>query len=350
MRGFGMHSVENLGWIEKEAPKAGPNDAMLEPVAVAICSSDTHMGHGFAGDLKERILGHESVGRVVEVGSNVKRFKPGDVCVVNCCTPDWEAPMLQDRNINNAHDYGMMKSFKFCFEKDGVFAERYHVNNADANLVLKPDDVSLEDALMTTDMMSTGFHGVENAEVEFGDNVVVFGIGPVGLMAIAGSALSGAARVIGIGTRPNCAKLAREFGATDIVSYKDGDLVEQIHDLIGQADKVILAGGNCDSLDQALKMTRPNGIVSNINFVGINDIYKFPAADWGLGMSNITLRCGFCPGGGRRIERLLRLIQAGRIHPGKMLNYKFEGFDKIPDAFDIMDKKPRDLIKSYVVM
>ncbi len=236
-------------------------------------------------------------------------------------------------------------------QKDGVFAEYYHVNNADANLFLMPDDVSIEDALMTTDMMSTGFHAVENAEVCYGDSVVVFGIGPVGLMAVAGSALLGCGKLYAIGTRPNCAALAKEYGATNIISYKEGDIVQQILDLNhGPVDKVIIAGGNGQSINQALQMVRPNGVISNVNFMDPSDSVNFPAILWGLGMSNVSLRCGFCPGGARRIERLIRMIQAGRVHPGKLLNYKFEGFDKIEDAFKLMDSKPKDLIKPYVLI
>ena len=351
MKGFGMYSINNVGWIEKEAPKAGPLDAILRPIAVAPCSSDTHVSHGGGGPMVNRILGHESIGEVVEVGSCVKNFKPGDRVIVNCCTPDWEAPMLQDGFDNNAHDYGFTASFKFVMQKDGVFAEYYHVNNADANLFMMPDDISIEDALMTTDMMSTGFHAVENADIHYGDNVVVFGIGPVGLMAFAGTALLGAGKLYAIGTRPNCVALAKEYGATDIISYKEGDIVEQILDLNhGPVDKVILAGGNGESFTQALKLVRPNGVISNVNFLDPSDNIAFPALLWGLGMSNITFRCGFCPGGARRIERLVRIIQAGRVHPGKLLNYKFEGFDKIEDAFKLMDSKPKDLIKPYVLI
>ena len=347
-----MFSINNAGWIEKEAPKAGPLDAILRPLAVAPCSSDTHVYHGGAGPLENRILGHESVGEVVEVGPLVKKFKPGDRVIVNCVTPDWEATMLQDGFDNNAHDYGASSSsFKFVTQKDGVFAEYYHVNNADANLFMMPDDISIEDALMTTDMMSTGFHAVENADIHYGDNVVVFGIGPVGLMAVAGTALAGAGRLFAIGTRPNCVALAKEYGATDIISYKEGDIVQQILDLNhGQVDKVIIAGGNAGSFVQALQLVRPNGVISNVNFLDPSETIAFPALLWGLGMSNITFRCGFCPGGARRIERLVRMIQADRVHPGKLLNYKFEGFDKIEDAFHMMDTKPKDLIKPYVLI
>lgn len=181
--------------------------------------------------------------------------------------------------------------------------------------------------------------------------MVVFGIGPVGLMSVAGTALVGAGRLFAIDTRPNCAALAREYGATDIISYKAGDIVEQILDLNhGPVDKVILAGGGSESFVQALKLVRPNGIISNVNFLDPSDVISFPAPLWGLGMSNVSIKCGFCPGGARRIERMIRLIQNGRVHPGKMLNYKFEGFDKIEAAFHVMDSKPRDLIKPYVLI
>lgn len=349
MKGYGMIEIDKPGWIEKPKPIAGPLDAIIRPVAVAVCSSDTHTLHGGAGNLKNRILGHEAVGIVDEVGSEVKRIKPGDYVAVNCVTPDWNALSVQERNENCSHDNGPLGSFKFLFQKDGVFAEYFHVNNADANLAIIPDGVSVEDALMTTDMMSTAFYGVENAEVKYGDTIVVYGIGPVGLMAIAGSVLAGAGRVIGIGTRPNCITLAREYGATDIVSYKDGNVPEQIKKLCGgYVDKVILAGGNSDSLVEALQIIKPNGIISNIRFVDPSETISFSANDWVLGMGDITIRTGFCPGGARRIERLLDLIKYNRIKPGKMLNKRFEGIDSIENAVKIMDEKPKDLIKPYV--
>ena len=348
MRGYGMLSINNPGWMEKEVPQIGPLDALLRPIAVAPCSSDTHMMHGGSGPATNRILGHEAVGEVVEVGELVQGFKPGDKVVVPCCTPDWESPQLQRRNTNNAHDTGMMKSFKFLSAKDGVFAEFFTVNNAQANLVHLPEDVSIEDALMTVDMMSTGFYGVEQANIQFGDTVVVFGIGPVGLMAVAGTALRGAGRIIAIGTRPNCAALAREFGATDIVSYKEGDVVEQITGMVGQVDACIIAGGSAASMNQALALTRAGGSISSVNFYDVSDSFAFPSYMWGLGMSDVALRGGFCPGGSYRIQQLLNIIQAGRLHPGKMLNYQYEGFDKIEEAFKVMDEKPRDLIKPIV--
>ena len=351
MKGFGMISVNHVGWIEKDAPKPHPMDAILKPVAVAACTSDVHFAQGFSGPFKNRILGHESIGEVVEVGSAVRHFKPGDRVVVNSVTPNWERPLIQDSCDNNAHDKWVTSSFKFCMQKDGVFAEYYHVNNADANLYPLPEDVSLEDALMTTDMMSTGFYAVENAEVRYGDNVAVFGIGPVGLMAVAGAALRGCGRLIAIDDRPSCEEMAREFGATDIVSFREEKYIEKILDLNhGQVDKVILAGGNAATFRDALQLVRPNGTISNVNFMDARETIEIPTVLWGLGMSNITLRSGFCPGGARRVERMLRIVQAGRLHPGRLCNYRLEGFEKIEEAFHLMADKPKDLIKPYVVI
>lgn len=350
MRGYGMLSLNVPGWIEKAPPTAGPLDAILKPVAVAPCSSDTHRLHSGA-DAHDLILGHEAIGEVVEVGSLVKRFKPGDRVVVPAGTPDWEQVAVQEPGACNSHDTGLLGSFKFLMQKDGVFAECFHVNNADANLVAMPEDVSLEDALMTVDMMSTGFHAVENANISFGDTVVVFGIGPVGLMSIAGAALRGAGRIYAIGTRPNCVELAKEYGATDIISYKEGDTVQQILERNkGQVSSAIIANTDVKCVAQALQLVKPNGVISSIAYFDRADVISFPAYLWGLGMSNVSLKSGFCPGGAYRIQHLLEVIRAGRCHPGKMLNYKYEGFEKIEDAFKVMDEKPRDLIKPYVIL
>ncbi len=349
MKGFGMLSVNNASWLEKDRPVCGSLDAIIEPIVIAPCSSDTHVFHGGSGPATNLILGHEAVGRVVEVGSFVTRFKVGDVVVVPCVTPDWLSLGVQGEY--NAHDNGFMGSFKFLSQKDGVMAEFFHVNHADANLVLLPDNMKPEAALMTVDMMSTGFHGVENANVNFGDTVVVMGIGPVGLMAVAGAKLKGAGRIIAIGTRPNCISVAKEYGATDIVSYKDGDTVQQVLELTKTgADSVIIAGGGGESLREAVEMAKAGGYISNVNFFDPMDNLSMPALSWGLGMANKTIRGGFCPGGALRIQKMLQMIEYNRVDTTKIISHTFNGFEKMEDAFHLMDKKTPDLIKPVVFM
>lgn len=348
MKGFGIITTGKAGWMEKERPVAGPLDAIVKPLVVAPCTSDVHNYHGGAGPKENLILGHEVVGEVVEVGELVTRFKSGDRVVVATTTPDWLALGVQGKY--NAHDTGALKSFKFTSSRDGVFSEYFLVNHADANMAFLPENVKPEAALMIVDMMTTGFHGVELAEIGFGENVVVIGIGPVGLMAVAGSALRGAGKIMAIGTRPNSVKVAKEYGATDIISYKEGDILDQVMDLTnGQgADKVIIAGGKTDSFTKAVKMTRPGGIVSNLVFWDISDTLSIPAPDWGLGMKNVDIRGGFCPGGALRMERLLNILENKRLDTTKLISHKYYGFEKIEDAFYLMDKKPKDLIKPVV--
>jgi threonine dehydrogenase-like Zn-dependent dehydrogenase len=347
MKGYGLIKAGQPGWIEKEKPAAGPLDAIIRPTVLAPCSSDTHFMHRGAGSRENLILGHEAVGEIVEIGSMVRKFKPGDKVVVPCGTSDWTGRYIQEGRYN-AHDNRLMGSFKFLMTKDGTFAEFFHVNMADANLALLPENIVPEAALMTVDMMSTGFHAVELAEISYGETVVVIGIGPVGLMAVAGSQLKGAGRIIVVGTRHNCVKIAKEYGASDVVSYKDGDIVDQVKDLAGgSVDKVIIAGGNAATLTQAILMVKPTGIVSNVNYFDAADIFTVPAPAWGLGMANIDIRGGFCPGGAARIEKLINVVKHKRLDPTKLITHRFEGFE-IEDAFMLMDKKPADLIKPVV--
>jgi threonine dehydrogenase-like Zn-dependent dehydrogenase len=295
-------------------------------------------------------LGHEAVGIVEEVGKDVKNFKKGDFVVVPCVTPDWLAPGVQNPK-SFSHDTGMMSSFKFLGSKDGVLGEVFHVNMADANLTKLTDGVTPEAALMTVDMMSTGFHAVELAEIEFGDSVCVIGIGPVGLMAVAGAKLAGAGRIIAVGTRPISVEVAKEYGATDIVSYKEGDIVEQVQALTdGGVDNVIIAGGDQHVLGQAVAMAREMGTIASVNFYDIKDKLEIPTLAWGLGMSHKDIHCGFCPGGAERIRRMMEIIKYDRFDPEKLITHKFHGWDEVPKAFELMDKKAPDLIKPIVYL
>lgn len=351
MRGYGIVTINNPGWIEAPKPTPGPLDAILRPRYLSPCSSDTHSLHGGSGDKKDMILGHEAVGEIVEVGKEVKDFKVGDVVAVPCTSPNWLLPGVQNK-VSFSHDSGPMGSFKFNITQHGTMAEFFLVKQADANLAVIPQGVSPEAALMTVDMMSTGFYGAEMTNISMGDTVVVIGIGPVGLMAVAGAAIMGAGRIIAIGTRPNCVKIAREFGATDIVSYKDGDLVKQVRDLTGGkgAEGVVIAGGKQETFGQAIQMCRETGTVANVNYFDVKDVLSFKSYEWGLGMADISIRGGFCPAGRVRIEKLMQLIKYGRVDPAKMITHTYKGFDKIEEAFLIMDKKPADLIKPVVVI
>ncbi len=350
MKGFAMLKIGETGWIEKSTPECGPMDAICKPLALAPCTSDVHtVWAGAIGDRKDMILGHEAVGEVVEVGSLVKDFKVGDKVLVSAITPDWNSYAAQEGYA--MHSGGMLAGWKFSNFKDGVFSEFFHVNDADGNLAHLPEGMDLGAACMIADMVPTGFHGVELADIQYGDNVAVIGIGPVGLMSVAATALRGAANIYAVGSRKNCADLALEFGATNIINYREGDIVEQILDINhGPVDKVVIAGGNNDTFDQAIRMLKAGGRIGNVNYLGDGDYIKIPRGDWGCGMGHKYIVGGLMPGGRVRSEKLARLVVANRIHPEKLITHKFNGLENVEPALMLMKDKPRDLIKPLVIV
>lgn len=351
MKGFAMLKIGETGWIEKERPVAGPLDAIIKPLAIAPCTSDVHtVWAGAIGDRHNMILGHEAVGEVVEVGSLVKDFKPGDRVIVPAITPEWGSREAQLGYPQ--HSNGMLAGWKFSNFKDGVFAEYFHVNEADANLAILPDEIDPALAVMIPDMVVTGFHGSELADVQFGDTVVVIGIGPVGLMGVAGANLKGAARIIAVGSRPKCVEAAKFYGATDIVNYKDGDIVEQILKLTNGegADRVIVAGGDSSTITQAVKIVRPGGGIGNINYLGEGEYIQIPRIEWGVGMGHKTINGGLTPGGRVKMEKMAALVKSGKLDLSKLVTHRFEGLESIEAALYLMKDKPADLIKPVVII
>lgn len=351
MRAFAMLKIGSTGWIEKENPVCGPLDAILKPLAVSPCTSDVHtVWEGAVGERSNMVLGHEAVGEVVEVGGLVKDFKPGDRVLVAAITPDWGA--VESQRGFSMHSGGMLGGWKFSNFKDGVFSELFHVNEADANLAHLPKNVKVEDAVMLADMVPTGFHGAELAEVAYGETIAVIGIGPVGLMAVAGSNLRGAGRIFAVGSRQICIDAALNYGATDPVNYKEGDIVTQIMEATnGQGvDKVIIAGGDVDTFAQAVKIAKPGSIISNINYLGEGDYIAIPRADWGVGMGHKRITGGLMPGGRNRLEKLAALLSYGKLDVSPMLTHRFKGLEHIEEGLLLMKDKPRDLIKPVVTI
>ena len=348
MKAFVMNGIGETGFAEKEEPQAGPNDAVVKPTKGLVCTSDVHTLHGAIGERENLTLGHETVGVVEEVGENVEEFEPGDRVAVGAITPDWGSAAAQDGHPSQSKE--PLGGWKFANVKDGTFAEYVHVNEADANMARIPEDVTDEEAVYITDMMSTGFMGAEHAEIPVGGTVAVFAQGPVGLMATKGAELQGAGRIIAVESVPKRQELAREYGADEIVDFEEGDPVEQIHDLTdGEGvDSAIEALGTSATFEQCVKVTKAGGTVSNVGYHGEGEYVNIPREEWGVGMAEIDIATGLCPGGRLRLERLLRLIENGRVDPTHMTTHEF-GFDEIDEAFRLMETKEDGIIKPLIL-
>ncbi len=347
MKTFVMKSIDNVGYLDKPVPRPGPNDAIIKTTVALICTSDCHTVHGAIGPRENLTLGHEAVGIVHEVGAEVKRFKRGDRVVVGAITPDWGEVASQAGHSSQSG--GALGGWKFANVKDGVFADYFNVNGADANIAAIPDGVTDEAAAYCADMMSTGFMAAENAAIPVGGTVAVFALGPVGLMSIAGARLCGAGLVIGVDSVPARQKLALDYGADVIVDFSKDDAVERIMQLTGGegVDAAIEALGSEASFQNAIRVTKPGGTISNVGYHGKGEFVSIPRLAWGVGMSEQTIRTGLCPGGRLRMERLLRLLQMKRLDPTRLTSHRFP-FDRIDAAFEMMDKKLDGIIKPLI--
>ncbi|HXR24747.1 MAG TPA: zinc-binding dehydrogenase, partial [Candidatus Binataceae bacterium] len=234
--------------------------------------------------------------------------------------------------------------------RDGNLAEYFLVNDADFNVVPIPAKLSDEQALYTTDMLSTGLAGAENAAIPVGGTVAVFAQGPVGLSATILSRIVGAGFVIAVESKPNRQKLAKRFGADLIVDPTSGDTVEQIMNATGGVgvDSAIEAIGLPATFENCIKVTKPGGVISNVGFHGeAGNLLQIPLPEFGLGMGDKTIRTALCPGGRERLSRLLRLLENGRIDPTPMTTHRFP-FSQVERAFHMMETKEDNIIKPLI--
>jgi threonine dehydrogenase-like Zn-dependent dehydrogenase len=348
MRAFVMKGLDRVGFMEKPIPAAGPYDAIVKTTRALICSSDTHTVHGAIGPREDLTLGHEAVGIVHAVGSEVRLFKPGDRVLVGAITPDWGA--LASQAGHSSQSGQALGGWKFANLKDGVFAEYFHVNEADANMVTIPDDVPDEKAVYCADMLSTGFASAENAAIPIGGSVAIFAQGPVGLMATAGARLRGAGTIVAVDGVKQRLEMAKHFGADVTVDIGREDPVQRILDLTGGAgvDSAIEALGNPVSFANCIRVTKPGGTISSVGYYGSGDVVPIPREAWGVGMAEKSIKTALCPGGRLRLQRLLTILQHGRLDPTPLTTHTF-AFDDLEKAFEVMDQKSDNVIKPLIV-
>jgi threonine dehydrogenase-like Zn-dependent dehydrogenase len=348
MRAFVMNAIGKVGFADKPIPVPGPTDAIVKTTKALICTSDVHTVHGAIGPRENLTLGHEAVGVVHQVGAAVKRFKPGDHIVVGAITPEWTDSASQAGHSSQSG--GALGGWKFANIKDGVFAEYFHVNEADANMAHIPAAVTDDAAVYCCDMISTGLMAAENANIPPGGTAAVFALGPVGLMAVAGARLLGAGLIIGVDSVERRKELARSYGADVIVDFEKEDAVARIMELTGGegVDSAIEALGGDVSFQNAIRVAKPGATISNAGYHGKGEFVHIPRMEWGVGMAEKTIRTGLCPGGRLRMERLLRLLQGSRIDPTRLTTHTMR-FDELERAFEMMERKLDGIIKPLIL-
>ena len=330
MKALVYHGPGNKAWEQVPDPVViDSTDAIVRVEATTICGTDLHI---LKGDLPAvtdgRILGHEAVGTVIEVGSAVRRVRVGDRVLVSCITSCGTCRYCREGHAGQCLGGG---GWILGNTIDGTQAERVHVPFADLSTYPIPAGVSDEAVLMLADILPTGYEvGVLNGNVRPGDVVAVVGAGPIGLAAITGARLFSPSTVIAIDLADSRLTAAKTFGADVTVNNSREDALEIVRSLTGGlgADVAIEAVGVPASFELATTLVRPGGHVANIG------VHGKPAALHleDLWSRNVTITTGLVDA--FSTPTLLRLIGAGQLDPSRLVTHHF-ALDEFEAAYDV---------------
>jgi threonine dehydrogenase-like Zn-dependent dehydrogenase len=318
-----------------------PTDAVVRVVLTCVCGSDLWSFRGLSDRESGSPIGHEFVGVVEELGSEVETLTKGDLVIAPFSYSDGTCPhCLAGMTINCMHG-GVWGAGGM----DGGQGEAVRVPLADGTLVRVPgsghSDEMLRSLLALSDVMCTGHHAAVSGGVRTGSTVAVVGDGAVGLCAAIASGRLGAARIIALSRHPARQRLAREFGATDVIAERGAAAAEAVMDLTDGVgvDAALECVGTGPAMETAFDVTRPGGMVG---FVGAPHGSEAPIHK--MFRRNVGLRGGGAPVRAY-LPDLLEDVLAGRIHPGRVFDHETD-LEHIAEAYAAMDE--RRAIKSLV--
>lgn len=320
-------------WGEVPSPVVQDDtDAVVRVDATTICGTDLHI---LRGDVPEvmpgRILGHEAVGTVTDVGAGVRNLSPGDRVLVSCITACGRCRFCREARYGQCFGGG---GWILGHLIDGTQAEYVRVPFADSSTQPVPVGIGDEEALMLADILPTGYEvGVLNGAVGPGDTVVVVGAGPIGLAAILTARLFSPSHVVAIETAPARLESARKFGADITVNNAVEDPIARIKDMTGGlgADTVIEAVGVPQTFELCSRLVRPGGHVANVGVHGA----PAPLHLEELWSKDVTITTGLVDT--YSTPTLMRLVSTGRIDSARFVTHRFS-LEEFVDAYGVFER------------
>lgn len=318
-----------------------PTDAVIRVTRACICGSDLWPYQSLKKSDGARLMGHEAIGIVEDVGGDVRTVKIGDLVVMPFAFSDGTC-MFCEEGLQTECIHG---GFFGNPDVPGAQAEAVRVPQADGTLYVLPvaeDDALMPSLLTLSDVMGTGHHAAYVAKVGPGASVAVVGDGAVGLCAVIAAKRLGAEQIIIMGRHEDRIALARDFGATEVISERGQEAVERVKELsegLG-VDAVLECVGLDQSMETAIEIARPGGAVGR---VGVPQHEAMPGAQTSF-YKNLTIGGGPAPVRAY-IEELLPDILEGRIEPGRVFDRTVD-LDGVPDGYRAMNK--RESIKVMV--
>jgi threonine dehydrogenase-like Zn-dependent dehydrogenase len=312
-----------------------PTDAVVRVTAACICGSDLWPYRGENPIRAGSTIGHECIGVVAEVGSEVRSFRPGDFVIVPFCHCDNTCAHCRAGVHSACANLGVTVSGQ---------AEYARVTQADGSLVRTdgdPDPAMTRSLLALTDVMATGWHAAVSAGVPEGGSVVVVGDGAVGLCGVLAASVMGAEKIIAMSRHEPRQKLATEFGATHIVAARGTEGAAEVAEITGGvgADAVLECVGTDAAMDTAFTVARPG---ATVGFVGVPHGVEVPVGR--MFSRNVGLAGGMAPVR-RYLPELLDLVTSGHIDPGRVFDAEVP-LERVADGYAAMDR--RDAIKVVV--
>jgi threonine dehydrogenase-like Zn-dependent dehydrogenase len=332
MYGAGDVRIENV----PDATLVEPTDALVRVTRAAICGGDMWPYKQMQPSAAGQRMGHEFIGVVDAIGAEVRTVKAGDVVIAPDAWSDGTCVFCQEGLHTSCLHGGWWASDGI----DGGQGEAVRVPQADGTLVVLPvgpDDALMPSLLTLSDVMGTGHHAALAAGVGPGKTVAVVGDGAVGLCGVIAAKRLGAERIILLGSYPDRIALAKEFGATDVVSERGDEAVARARELTGGfgAHSVLECVGHEQSTVTALSIVRPGGAVGR---VGLPQQETIPTT-LATFFKNITIGGGPAPARAY-IEELLPDVLEGRIEPGRVFD-RVTNLDGVPDGYRAMSDRER---------
>ena len=342
MRATVMYGAEDVRVEDvPDARLVEPTDALVVVTSAAICGSDLWPYKSMERSETGRRMGHEFIGLVEAVGADVRTVKAGDLVLAPFAWSDGTCVFCRE----GLHTSCLHGGWWGGTDLDGGQGEAVRVPQADGTLVALPlgrDDELMPSLLTLTDVMATGHHAAVSARVRPGTTVAVVGDGAVGLCGVIAAGRLGAEQIILLGRHEDRIALAREFGATDVVSERGDAAVERVQELTNGfgVHSVLECVGLEESTRTAIEIARPGGAVGR---VGVPQGETVPASRPAF-FDNITLSGGPAPARAY-VAELLPDVLEGRIEPGRVFD-RIATLDEVPDGYRAMNE--REAIKVMV--
>ena len=336
MKALVYHGPGNKAWEEKpKPPVTHPADAIVKISKTTICGTDLHIMKGDVPTVTDgRILGHEGVGVVEEVGSSVSFFKKGDHVLISCITSCGKCDYCKRGMYSHCENGGWILGNTI----DGTQAEYVRIPYADNSLYQIPTGSDEEALVMLSDILPTGFEcGVLNGQVKPGDTVAIIGSGPIGLAALLTAQFYSPSQIIMIDLDDNRLAIAKKFGATATVNSTAGDTIEKIMELTGKkgVDTAIEAVGVPATFELCQRIVAPGGRIANIGVHGKSVTLHLET----LWSQNITITT-------RLVDTvstpmLLKTVLSDKLKPSQLITHHFK-LSEIIKAYDTFQHADRE--------